>query len=591
MLGWFHDGNHDKVTEHLLNTLRFFNNQSYSKLAGQEREFLNLFLHDMLYMFTLPSYRLNQQQSLQFILQNPLICNLVAMSNIGTTDQALELILTSRHTNNVGKVLTLYSPRNTLHINISQMLDANPYLTNIWYGTYCGSFTSVMANEHAINRLREHLTNPDERLDTLTNQHWPYFGMTYVDHVGDRHRKKKINESIQTRHVNLQIRNTSSPGEDKPKIAVFSDRWNTRSSVYRNQAEFLETLQDDYHLTLVHAVIDDRSLFDTSIFDDFMYIGQANSNAVNLQQLIENDFRVAYYPDVGMSPQSISLANVRLAPIQMCGVGHSVSTFGSLIDYYLSGEDVERAENPEDNYSERLMMLPGYGIIHNQIEYEPTNPAPDESRFLVNCPWYSQKTNYEMLLVLKEILEESDAPLHFQMFPGSSSTILNGHISFAADVEQVLGKENVTVFAELSYEDYMARMEMGEITIDAFPFGGCNTVADSLHIAKPTVTWEGESWYNRIGSAMLRDVGLEDWIATNRDEYIELVLELIANKRKRQNIVKKLGDGGADAAFANESKKHFKAMFDYVVANHEALVAEGKRSALRIDAKTGEVVS
>jgi predicted O-linked N-acetylglucosamine transferase (SPINDLY family) len=71
----------------------------------------------------------------------------------------------------------------------------------------------------------------------------------------------------------------------------------------------------------------------------------------------------------------------------------------------------------------------------------------------------------------------------------------------------------------------MALMEEGDICIDASHFGGSNTMADSLYLRKPTVAFEGNKWYNRIGSQMLRVVGLEELIAKNAEQYIQLNLK------------------------------------------------------------------
>ena len=42
----------------------------------------------------------------------------------------------------------------------------------------------------------------------------------------------------------------------------------------------------------------------------------------------------------------------------------------------------------------------------------------------------------------------------------------------------------------------------GDLCLDSYHFGGCNTIADGLYLRKPTVTWEGDKWYNRIGAQM-----------------------------------------------------------------------------------------
>ena len=117
------------------------------------------------------------------------------------------------------------------------------------------------------------------------------------------------------------------------------------------------------------------------------------------------------------------------------------------------------------------MLLPGCGIIHNRIGYARRYPpTPEGERLLVNCPRYSQKTNYAMLL-LGRLIREAGRPLLFRFFAGSPCGRLNGHIAFVKDLKRVLGEDNFAVCPNLGYGRYMNAMEQAALTIDPFPFG------------------------------------------------------------------------------------------------------------------------
>jgi hypothetical protein len=98
-----------------------------------------------------------------------------------------------------------------------------------------------------------------------------------------------------------------------------------------------------------------------------------------------------------MHPVDLVFSNLRLAPVQVTSYGHSSSTHGSAIDYFIGGEEVEywqhsqpsqvpvrcsrlfcgvvlsvaavcrcslssvvfAQENPQRRYSERLLLAPG----------------------------------------------------------------------------------------------------------------------------------------------------------------------------------------------------------------------------------------
>ena len=60
----------------------------------------------------------------------------------------------------------------------------------------------------------------------------------------------------------------------------------------------------------------------------------------------------------------------------------------------------------------------------------------------------------------------------------------------------------------------MQKMETGDLSADSYPFGGYNTIVDSLFLGKPVVTWEGTKLYNRAAAALLLRLGLADFIST-----------------------------------------------------------------------------
>ena len=48
--------------------------------------------------------------------------------------------------------------------------------------------------------------------------------------------------------------------------------------------------------------------------------------------------------------------------MQVTSYGHSVSTHGAEVDYFVAGEDAEDIKNVASHYSERVVLIPGIGI-------------------------------------------------------------------------------------------------------------------------------------------------------------------------------------------------------------------------------------
>lgn len=570
---------YDKLSKEFIQVLEHFETITYLKLEPDIQYFINVFVSNFLGLFTQPSYILSDEHAIRFIQLNSTISNLVAMSSFKTTDAYLDIL--KNQANNFVKFLALYSARNTVKIEHKVLFDTNSQFACLWYSHYCELYRSGLINQKAYKNLREHLTYSDNRLTDFYNISEVYFGATYIDNCFDREIKRTINQSIKRSPLctAAQIKNTSNP----KKIAVITCVWFSGHSVYRTLSKFVESLVPDYELTLVHLG-GARPNLELSCFKSIKYV-DIEGNSLNIDSLRENDFMVIYYPDVGMNPHSVILSNLRLAPIQICGTGHPVSTFGSEIDYFISGADVENPVDAQKNYSERLILLPGFGAIHNPPSYQIKATKKTQSAFIINCSWFSHKINYPMICTLNEIVKQSQKTILFRFFVGGIESLIqkNGFIPFGLDLEALLGKDHFELIPAKPYDEYMALMEEGDICIESHHFGGSNVMVDSLYLRKLTVTVEGNQWYNRIGSQMLRTVGLEELIAKSAEEYTRLILKLIHDDQYRLTLQNKLKQVDlTQTIFNSTSKKYFKKAIDFLVENHERLKCENSSKPILI---------
>jgi len=578
LLALYQAGDFPRLSEQLLATLRLYRDESFLRLALEDQHRLNVFVSTFLFLFTQPDYVLADAHIPEFLGFHPLISNLIAMSALKSADPFLRIL--EQQSRNFVKYLTLCSCRNTLGLDRDMLFQTSPELASMWYSYYTHLYPSANVNEKALENLREHLLYDNPKIVEYYGFQEPYFGSTYVDPQIDRTVRERINRWVQRSGLCTQTKIDNRP--NPRSIAVLTAFWQPVHSSYRILSQFVDALAEDYELTLINLGPPEAA--PTAHFRQVHRIELDERGLPQLQPILSNDFMVALYLDVGMSPLSIVLTNLRLAPIQICGLGQSVSTFGSRIDYFLSGAEVELLSAVEENYSERLVLLPGAGAIHNRPEYEPHGRPKPQDRFIVNCSWYSQKITPPMIGLLHRVIDrlQSGKRVVFRFYPGHSLGRQNDFIPFVQDLDQQMG-----AYAEIApaapYPEYMALMEEGEICIDCFPFGGCNTVADSLFLRKPTITYEGTRWYNRIGSQMLRSVGLEELVAHNDDEYVHLVTRLIDDDDYRADVQRRLDAVDLDATIFNTTAQaDFRQAVKYLIDHHAELAAQESRTPIVI---------
>ena len=570
---------YNQLSEKFISVLSHFENTTYLKRTNNLQHFINIFVKTFLYLFTQPDYLLPDRYVVRFIQLNPTISNLVAISSHKTTDAYLEILKNQTH--NFAKLLVLYSSRNTFQINYQLFFDAHPQFACLWYSYFFETYYSALINKEAYRKLKDHLKFDDVRLKDFYDITEVYLGASYIDNSVNQKIKSKLNQAIK-RSPFCQIANIKNKPNTK-KIAIVTSWGLSHKSVEYNLSEIVKSLNKDYDLTLINLGKNKQEI-DPSLFNNIEYVN-FQEGSLNLKSIQENNFAIAYYPNLGISPEGIILSNIRLAPIQICGLGHPVSTFGSEIDYFFSGADVEAIEGAEERYSERLVLLPGNGFIYQTPNYKIKNIPQQSSDLIINCPCLSQQLNYPLLCIFLKILKESKKKIRFRFFVSRLDSLgkKNAFIPLSKDLNSILGKNNFELITSQTYEDYMILMEEGDICLDTYHFGNSYTIAENLYLRKPVITLLGNKWYNRISSQMLRQVGLSKLVTTSPQQYIDLALKLIHDNQYRTTIEHRLKQVDLNQTiFNSNSKKYFKKAIDFLIHNHKQIKTKKSRKPIRI---------
>jgi len=333
---------------------------------------------------------------------------------------------------------------------------------------------------------------------------------------------------------------------------VVSGSWLKGHSVYRNFAQAVRALSQDPQIELSLVFLGDKTSNQRIVTESFMpkdagaprikYVGwQSHLQLVtDANWIFAQQFDILFYPDLGMTPQSLILGNKRLAKgLQIATYGHSASTQGAVIDYWIGGAGVEVAGNA--HYSEVLVLLPGLGITHEPPSHPPLtkrDAAVLPHPFIIVLSWSLVKLNFPHLQVLKKILQS--AKFYFvQQQKVSPRFVLRFMLINVESARESLASEllrqfeplaEVEVFTSRIGDAYMRTFQEGHLFLGSHPYGDCNTVLDALVLGVPPVLWEGNHWRNRIGPAMLRRAGLDYLVADNEEDYVLTAASLMVNR-------------------------------------------------------------
>ena len=496
-------------------------------------------------------------------------------------------------------------------------------LWNFWYTAYFRSFTADLASARGHRNLLSHLTATglirdqyhvfDEHLSSV------YYAGTYIGSSNeDIALKYHLNNVLQHTvfehsqiHQQLRAHHSVAKQADnggqhhRLKLAVICGFWTTPHSVYRITAEYLHalSLSGRFELTLLNIgqLQDDAAI---AHFDDVQsYPDESDLQKAHdiIRQCMRANYDIIWFPSIGMSFTDIYLSNTRLAPMMMATHGHAVSTYGSQVDYWMSGSIVEAVDAvPIDGgphalhvsraqYSESLVLLPGYGAVHNRPLYNPTkNDASITARkgatsdnITISLPLTGQKINYPYLQTLNKLLLFADQQLDeqsssggvsrhlhitFQVLPHIANKLhrstLHRHMKRALHTHWEHGRQvtfqhitvQLAVRGALSYNTYMQSLAASDVALEGYHYGGGNTIIDTLWVRCPIVTWRGTTqWYNRIGSAIVEQLGIQRLSAAlvSNDElqYVHNVARLLTDQQHRLAVSHILANADLSSLF------------------------------------------
>lgn len=256
-----------------------------------------------------------------------------------------------------------------------------------------------------------------------------------------------------------------------------------------------------------------------------------------------------FYPEIGMDPTTGALAALRLAPVQMAGWGHPVTTGLPSIDVFVSGQLLE-GPGAAQHYREKLLLLPGTGVCtHWRAERLAHWSGPERRRGVVRFALCQQPTKFDPAYdtLLARIAREAGASEFWLVAPDRlawATSRLRERLASAFRVAGLDPEEHLRISPWLRREQFLGFLDDMDVFLDCPAFSGYTTAWAAIHRGLPIVAREGEFLRQRLASGLLRQTALTDGIASSDDRYVEIAVRFAAEsrvsadwKRKRQAIL------------------------------------------------------
>ncbi len=215
------------------------------------------------------------------------------------------------------------------------------------------------------------------------------------------------------------------------------------------------------------------------------------------------------------------------APVQVSWLGFFASTGVIGMDYIIADPLSVPIQN-RAHFTEAVWYLPETRLCF-------TPPAPDLAQELTSLP--ALNNGYITFGCFQKLVKINDEVLTlwgriFQALPHARLRLQSKQMNCALAREQLLqrlssfgiARQQVWIAGEVPREAYLAAYGEVDIILDTFPFNGGTTTCEALWMGVPTLTLAGDTLLSRQGLSLLTGVGLHDWIALTKDDYVNKAL-------------------------------------------------------------------
>lgn len=215
------------------------------------------------------------------------------------------------------------------------------------------------------------------------------------------------------------------------------------------------------------------------------------------------------------------------APIQASWIGYPGTTGLQAVDYYLADRFLVPA-GFEDQFTEKITRLPAVAPFQPPAVSPPINLLPALRNGYVTFGSFNRlnKLHPDVIALWAKLLRAlPDARMVVGGMPEDGS---DGGLGewFAAEG---IARERLDFRPRAALAAYMQQHHHVDICLDTFPYAGSTTTLHALWMGLPTITLPGSTAASRGGPMALTQVGLDAFIAQDKEDFVQKGLYWASN--------------------------------------------------------------
>ena len=239
------------------------------------------------------------------------------------------------------------------------------------------------------------------------------------------------------------------------------------------------------------------------------------------------------------SRQRLELFKNRMAKKQVIWMGYCNTTGLKNMDYIISDPNLIYS-NEKNFYSEKVIYLPKIWNTHCGFDFErKENPPPfvKNKYFTFGSFNNFDKINPDVVSTWSKILKKIN---------NSKLVLKTSTKRFATKrLKQLFEKNDVLESVEFinkvpEFKKHLENYNYIDIALDTFPYNGVTTSFEAIWMGVPVLTMAGYNFNSRCGESINKNLGMEELIAQDEDDYVQKAFNLANNYQDYINLRKSI---------------------------------------------------
>jgi predicted O-linked N-acetylglucosamine transferase (SPINDLY family) len=326
----------------------------------------------------------------------------------------------------------------------------------------------------------------------------------------------------------------------KINICFHGNHLNRWHSVFKDRHQVIKGLSEMEEFNVYFTTFDPLLEEVKYLFGKAKHIKLGSSLEEIKKTLVDLKLDVLVYCEIGMDPKAYFMAHMKLAKIQINTWGHSDTSGIDTVDYFFSSKLYELPyEESQTHYSEKLVLLDSLCTSYvNPILRYNIKTFRDRYEFgftdeyvLFFCAQSLFKFNPIFDDYITQILNANKNFLLIILNSDSKSKIIKRYNN-----KNITGQ--IHVFPGMQHHQYLNLINICDVILDPFPFGGCNSSFEAFSLNKVIVTHASDMINGRFTTGFYKKMGLENLITYSKEDYINFAIKLGNDIEYRKSLEK-----------------------------------------------------